>query len=167
MTSGPQKQKKGGGRPNRRSAARLAAVQALYQMDVGQRDLLETLAEFESKRLADEVAEDELVAPDVSFLRDLLRGVVAEQRRVDGQVDQVLAEGWPLKRLDVTLRAILRAAGYELLMRTDVPVRAIISEYVDIARAFYEEGEEPAFANAVLDTLGRRMRADEFATGRG
>ncbi|ESR23270.1 Transcription termination protein NusB [Lutibaculum baratangense AMV1] len=141
-------------------------MQALYQMDVGGRDLLETLAEFESRRLADEVAEDEMVPPDVNFLRDLLRGVVAEQRKVDAEVNRVLAEGWPLKRLDVTLRAILRAAGYELLMRRDVPVRAIISEYVDIARAFFEEGEEPSFANAVLDTLGRRIRADEFPAGR-
>ncbi len=161
MTADPSKQKKPP-RPNRRSAARLTAVQALYQMDVGGRDLLETLAEFESGRLADEVAEDEMVPPDVNFLRDLLRGVVAEQRRVDADVDRVLAEGWPLRRLDVTLRSILRLAVYELIMRRDVPVRAIISEYVDIARAFFEEGEEPAFANAVLDTLARRIRADEF-----
>lgn len=150
------------GKANRRGASRLAAVQALYQMDVAGTDLVSTIAEFEQHRLGSEVEGDRLIDADAGFFRDLLGGVVKLQRRIDTEVDETLEGGWPLKRLDMTLRAILRAGAYELMERRDVPARVIISEYVDIARAFFEEGEEPGLVNALLDRLARRIRQAEF-----
>ncbi|WP_332691997.1 transcription antitermination protein NusB, partial [Bosea sp. (in: a-proteobacteria)] len=93
--------------------------------------------------------------------RDLLGGVVREQRLVDRSVDDVLAAGWPLKRVEAVVRAILRAGAYELAFRKDVPARAVISEYVAVTRTFYE-GEEIGMVNAVLDKLARDFRAEEF-----
>ena len=137
-------------RPLARRAARLGAVQALYQMDVAGTDLADVLAECAA-------------GGPVRGLEDLSGTfVVREQRNLDPRIDACLAEGWQLARLDVTLRAILRAAAYELVHRRDVPVRVIINEHVDLAHAFFGD-DEPRFVNGVLDRLAREVRAEEFA----
>lgn len=147
---------------NKRGAARLAAVQALYQMDVADSDLETTLAEFEAHRLGGDIEGERLIGADAAFFRDLVAGVVRMQRRVDSEIDITVEEGWPLRRLDLTLRALLRTAVYELIERRDVPPRVVITEYVDIARAFFEGGDEPGIVNAVLDRIARRERAKDL-----
>jgi N utilization substance protein B len=147
---------------NKRGTARLAAVQALYQMDVTGSGLLETAAEYETFRLGKEVDGVLYRDADPQWFRAILSGVVENQKAVDPVIGQSLTEDWPLSRLDSTLRAILRAGVYELMKRADVPVAVIVSEYVDIAKAFYET-EEPGLVNAVLDRVARRVRGD----GRG
>ncbi len=182
-----------------RSLARLAAVQALYQMDLAHTDLNAVIAEFLRHRLAAPGAEDDgqgddgqaddgreaiasakgcgaapggaaegeggtrLAAADTEFFAELLRGVVAHQRRIDPLLDAQLKEGWRLHRIDSILRAILRSAAFELLERGDVPARVVISEYIDVAHAFFE-GDEPKVVNGVLDHLARRLRREEFDT---
>ena len=144
-----------------RSAARLAAVQALYQMDVSGKGVIDALAEFEAFWIGREVEGIAFKPAENAFFRDLLVGVVREQRAIDGKVDAALAAGWPLKRVEAVLRAILRAGAYELLFRKDVPARVVISEYVEIAHGFYAE-DEPGLVNAVLDAIGREVRGDEL-----
>jgi N utilization substance protein B len=146
---------------NQRGAARLAAVQALYQMDLGGATLPDVIAEFETHRLGKEVDGDQYRDADAAFFRELITGVVADQRELDPAIDAALMAGWPLARVDATLRAILRSGTFELAHRADVPGRVVITEYVDVANAFYE-GEVPAMVNAVLDTLARKLRATEF-----
>ena len=147
---------------NKRGAARLAAVQALYQMDVAGSGLLETTAEYETFRLGKEVDGALYREADPQWFRAILAGVVENQKTLDPMIRQSLTEDWPLSRLDATLRAILRAGVYELMKREDVPVAVIVSEYVDIAKAFYSE-DEPKLVNAVLDRAARRLRGE----GRG
>jgi N utilization substance protein B len=147
---------------NKRGAARLAAVQALYQMDVAGAGLLEITAEYEAFRLGKEVDGATYLEADAQWFRAILAGVVENQKTVDPIIRQALTEDWPLSRLDSTLRAILRAGVFELMKRADVPVAVIVSEYVDIAKAFYSE-EEPKLVNAVLDRVSRRVRGE----GRG
>lgn len=149
---------------NKRGAARLAAVQALYQMDVGGTGLLETTAEYESFRLGREIDGDVYREADTQWFRAILAGVVESQRTIDPLLHQSLTPDWPLSRLDSTLRAILRAGVYELMDRRDVPVAVIVSEYVDIAKAFYED-EEPKLVNAVLDRAARRSRSQSEGGG--
>ena len=147
---------------NKRGAARLAAVQALYQMDVGGTGLLETVAEYESFRLGQEVDGDTYREADAAWFRDIVSGVVRGQTFIDPLIHSSLTADWPLARLDTTLRAILRAGTYEVTGRKDVPVAVVVSEYVDIAKAFYGE-DEPRLVNAVLDRVARRSRGE----GRG
>lgn len=144
-----------------RSAARLAAVQALYQMDVAGAPLPDTLAEFESHWLGKVVDGDEYKPADAAFFRDLVAGVLKQQRTLDPMIDRLLLGGWPLKRVEAIMRAIFRAGAYELGKRRDVPVRVIISEYVDVAHAFFDK-EEAGMVNAVLDAIARETRAEEF-----
>lgn len=144
-----------------RSAARLAAVQALYQMDMTGIDLIDVVAEFEAHRLGQEVEGEQYCAAEADFFRDLVEGVVREQRRLDPMIDQQLAEGWRLARVDSILRAILRAATFELIERDDVPARVVITEYVDIAHAFFGE-DEPRVVNGVLDQLAHKARPEEL-----
>jgi transcription antitermination protein NusB len=144
-----------------RSAARLAAVQALYQMEVSGKGIVDVLAEFESHWIGREIDGVTFNPSDLDFFRDILGGVVREQRAVDLRVDGTLAQGWPLKRIEAVLRAILRGGGYELLFRKDVPVRVVINEYVEIAHGFYSE-DEPGLVNGVLDTIAHDVRAAEF-----
>ncbi len=143
---------------NKRGAARLAAVQALYQMDVAGSGLLEIAAEYESFRLGKEVDGQQYREADAQWFRSILSGVVENQTTVDPVIRQSLTEDWPLSRLDSTLRAILRAGTYELMLRKDVPIAVVVTEYVDIAKAFYTE-DEPGLVNAVLDRVARRVRA--------
>ena len=149
---------------NKRGAARLAAVQALYQMDVGGVALADVLTEFESFRLGAEMDGEQYRDADADWFRDLVKGVVAEQRKLDPVVNQALVDDWPLKRIDTTLRAILRVGSYELIHRKDVPARVVINEYIDVARAFYE-ADEPRMVNGVLDRLAREYRPAEFTKG--
>lgn len=142
---------------NKRGAARLAAVQALYQMDVAGVGLLEITAEYEAHRLGKEIDGSQYREADPQWFRSILSGVVENQKKIDPVVRQSLLEGWPLSRLDSTLRAILRSGTYELMHRGDIPVAVIVSEYVDIARAFYDD-EEPKLVNAVLDRIAKRVR---------
>ena len=144
-----------------RSAARLAAVQALYQMEVTQKGLKETCAEFESFWIGNEIEGEQYKAAEIAFFRDVLSGVLADQEPIDRLIDKTLIKGWPLARVDAVIRAILRAGTYELKKRKDIPARVSIKEYVDVAGAFFER-EESGMINAVLDALARQFRADEF-----
>jgi N utilization substance protein B len=144
-----------------RSAARLAAVQALYQMDLAKTDLNDVVSEFALHRLGQTVDGDEYGAADEAFFRDLVTGVVEHQRALDPMLDKRLADGWRLGRIDSILRAILRAAAFELAKRPDVPARAVINEYVDVAHAFFQ-GDEPKVVNGILDRLAHEVRAAEF-----
>jgi transcription antitermination protein NusB len=144
-----------------RSAARIAAVQALYQMDLAGTDLNDVIAEFLTLRLGEKAEDCSFRTADRSFFTDLLKGVVRRQREIDPIIDQQLAQGWRLDRIDSTLRAVLRSAVFELVERSDVPARVVISEYVDVAKAFFG-GDEPKVVNGVLDRLAKKLRDAEF-----
>lgn len=144
-----------------RPAARLAAVQALYQMELAQTDLVDVIAEFNALRFGEEAEDPAVKDADRAFFADLLKGVVRRQREIDPLIDRQLAEGWRLTRIDAILRAVLRAGTFELIERPDVPVRVVITEYVNVAHAFLES-DEPRVVNAVLDRLGRKLRASEL-----
>jgi N utilization substance protein B len=149
---------------NKRGAARLAAVQALYQMDLAGTGLNEILTEFEGHWLGGEVEGAQYRPAEAAYFRDIIGGVVREQTRLDPQIDAALARSWPLRRIETVLRAVLRAGAYELACRSDVPARVVMSEYVDVAAAFVDE-EETGMVNAVLDQLAHQLRAAEFAGG--
>jgi transcription antitermination protein NusB len=157
---------KDGRRANRRGAARLAAVQALYQMDLASTSLDSILAEFEKFWIGREVEGEQYLPAEAAFFREVVSGVVAEQRTLDPLIDAALAQGWPLKRIETVLRAILRAGAYELDHRRDVPARVVVSEYVDVAHAFVD-ADETGMVNAVLDQLARQIRAEEFSRAIG
>jgi len=148
---------------NKRGAARLAAVQALYQMDLAGSGVNDILAEFESHWLGREVEGAQYLPAEAAFFRDIVTGVVREQRALDPQINKALESGWPLKRIETVLRAALRAGAYELAHRRDVPARVVIKEYADVAAAFVER-DETGMVNAVLDQLARRLRGDEFTS---
>lgn len=154
------------GRPGKtlsaRTAARLGAVQALYQMDLTQADLADVLAEFGSTRLGEDFEGGQCGTADFPFLEDLVRGVLDAQRTLDPTVNESLADGWTLARLDSILRAILRSGAYELMARRDVPAKVVINEYLEIAHAFFG-ADEPRFVNGVLDKLARRFRPEELS----
>ena len=145
---------------NARSAARMAAVQALYQMDVAGTGLDDVIHEFETLRFPAKEAEA-VRGADPQFFSDILRGVVRAQRDIDPLVDQALATGWRLIRVDSILRAILRAGAFELKERPDVPARVAINEYINVAHAFFDE-DEPKVVNGILDRLARQLRAREL-----
>jgi N utilization substance protein B len=152
-------------KPAERSAARLAAVQALYQMEVSGKGVIDALAEFEAFWIGREVEGISFKPAENEFFRDILGGVVREQRPIDIKVDAALSAGWPLKRVEAVLRAILRAGAYELMFRKDVPARVAISEYVEVAHSFYSE-DEPGLVNAVLDAIAREVRGNELGERR-
>jgi N utilization substance protein B len=155
---------KGDKKANRRGAARLAAVQALYQMDVGGAGINDIFAEFESHWLGHEVEGDQYLPAEAAFFQDIVSGVVRDQKELDPLIDEALSRGWPLARIEAILRAVMRAGAYELQHRKDVPARVVVSEYVDVANAFVE-GDETGMVNAVLDQIARQFRPDEFARG--
>ena len=144
---------------NQRGAARLAAVQALYQMDIGGTGVLEVVAEYEAHRLGQELDGETYLKADASWFRSIVAGVVREQTRLDPLIGSALQDDWALSRLDSTVRAILRAGTFELLDRKDVPVPVIVTEYVEIAHAFFEE-DEPKLVNAVLDRIAKQVRGE-------
>jgi N utilization substance protein B len=140
-----------------RSRARLATVQALYQMDLAETDLIEVIEEFRQHRLSGSADGTSMADADQEHFAQVLRGVVKRQREIDPLIDQQLATGWRLARIDSIVRAILRAATFELIELPDVPARVVISEYIEVARAFFE-GDEPKLVNGVLDQLARKPR---------
>ena len=142
---------------NKRGIARLTAVQALYQMDLIGSTILETVSEYETYRLGKEIDGVQYLQGDPQWFRNIVSGVVEEQEILDPIIRKKLPEDWPLSRLDSILRALLRAATWELKNRTDVPIAVVINEYIDIAKAFFE-GEEPRMANALLDKLAKELR---------
>jgi transcription antitermination protein NusB len=146
---------------NRRGAARLAAVQALYQMDIASTPVNDILAEFESHWIGQEVEGSQYLPAEAAFFRSIVKGVLDDQRTLDPMIDNALQNGWPLKRVEALLRAVLRAGAFELSGRTDVPARVVVSEYVDVAHAFLDR-DETGMVNAVLDQLARQLRAGEF-----
>lgn len=144
---------------NQRGAARLAAVQALYQMDVGRQTLEDTLAQFGAFHLGREIEGEQYLPADADFFGQIVRGVTKNQLEIDPAIDKALADDWPMERIDSTLRAILRAAAFELLRRRDIPPRVVITEYVDVARAFFEE-DASGMVNAALDSIARTAGVD-------
>ena len=159
-----------------RTVARLAAVQAIYEMELAASSADTVLRGFRENRWAS-VTGSEVEAggmpirpapsdPDQVLLNDLVRGVAERRADLDAMIAPALSAEWPLERLEAVLRAILRAGTYELFARTDIPLRVVITEYVDIAHAFFQ-GKEPGLINAVLDRLGRVLRTDEAGDDAG
>jgi transcription antitermination protein NusB len=146
----------------RRSVARLAAVQALYQLELNRgADPEAVVREFVRHRFGHEIDGDRYGEADTALFSDVVRGVSADLEGLDATISTVLTEEWPLPRLDSVLRAILRAGAYELVRRRDIPPRVSISEYIAVAYAFFV-GKEPGLANGVLDRLGRTLRTTEL-----
>ena len=143
-----------------RSAARLAAVQALYQMELTRADWREVRKEFETHRLGGEIEGARYHDADIDHFRDLLAGVMATQARIDQMTDRALVDRWPLGRVDPTMRAVFRAAGHELIGCADIPPKVVIGEYVEVTKAFFDKGRESRFVNAVLDHMAREARPD-------
>ncbi|HEX2559285.1 transcription antitermination factor NusB [Phenylobacterium sp.] len=141
-----------------RSVARLAAVQALYQMEVSSTGVEAVIREFTEHRFDRDVEGMTLAAADEAFFAELVRGVVAHQRQVDSAIVKRLAENWRLERLDATVRAILRAGVFELEHRPDIPTEVVIDEYVELAKSFFD-GPEPGFVNGALDGVAQDVRA--------
>ncbi len=154
MTTIPKKKARSG---NARSAARLAAVQALYQLEMQGDTIPKLLTEFHTHRLGATIGDVEYRAADTVFFDDLVTGVVARAEEIDALIVANLASGWSLDRLDRPLRQVLRAGVYELLARADVPTAAVIDEYIDVANAFYD-AKEAGFANGLLDAVARQVR---------
>ncbi len=144
-------------RSRSRSAARLAAVQALYQHEMEETPIARLLHEFHQHRLGATIEGVEYADAEVDFFDDVVAGVHARTAELDGLITARLAEGWALTRLDRPMRQILRAGAYELLARKDVPTGSIISEYVDVAKAFYDK-KEAAFVNGLLDAVAKDVR---------
>ena len=158
---------KDGRRANRRGAARLAAVQALYQMDLAATPLHEILAEFESHWIGREVEGEQYLPAEAAYFREVVGGVVAEQRKLDPMIDAALAKGWPLKRIETVLRAILRAGAYELDQQAATCRRAWSCRNMSTSRTPSSTRDETGMVNAVLDQLARQLRAGEFDAARG
>lgn len=147
----------GNPRSQARSAARLAAVQALYQQQMEGTGTARLIDEFHQHRLGVSVDEEELADAEVDFFDDLVSGTIARKDEIDAVLVSKLAEGWTLARLDKTMLQILRGGSYELMARADVPVAAAISEWVDVAKAFFDD-REAKFVNGVLDAVARDVR---------
>lgn len=144
-----------------RGAARLAAVQALYQMELSGLGAKSVIMQFRNHDFGYD-GEDGFVAADEEFFEEIVSGVVDNQDQIDAQIAKKLSEKWKLSRLDVTLRALMRAGTFELMARIDVPAKVVIDQYVTMAMDFYDGGE-PKFVNASLDKLGRELRPTEFS----
>jgi N utilization substance protein B len=140
-----------------RSAARLAAVQALYQHEMEGTARAKLVDEFHQHRLGREIEDEQYAEADVDFFDDLVAGALARREEIDVLLAERLAEGWNLSRLDKTMLQILRAGAYELLARPDIPTGTAISEYVDVAHAFFEP-REAKFVNGLLDAVARAVR---------
>ena len=147
----------------KRSAARLAAVQALYQAELTGAPVEAVLAEFLALRLGEEIDGVSLAGADRGLLELLVRGVGKERDELDDMLAAVLDEDWPVERLETLLRILLRVGALELSRRPEAPVRVVVSEYVDLAGAFFG-GKEPGLVNGVLDKLARALRPEAFET---
>lgn len=155
---------------NRRSAARLAAVQALYQMQLGGASVDEAIAQFTGFKSRPPTADDgddaPMPAPDPGLFGAIVRGVSAERERLDEMIGGALTTDWTVERLQILVRLILEAGAFELTARPDVPPRVAINEYVNLAHAFFD-GAEPGLINGVLDAIAKAHRGDEMARARG
>ncbi len=140
-----------------RSVARLAAVQALYQMEVSGTGVEAVVREFFDHRFGGDIEGERLADADEALFAELVRGVVTDQSEIDRAVVRRLAQGWKLDRLDATVRAMLRAATFELMRRPDIPTEVVIDEYVELAKAFFD-AKEAAFINGALDAVARDAR---------
>jgi len=155
------------GHPTRkRSNARLAAVQALYQIDLSGEPPAAVIAEFQKHRLGREIDGEQYGEADAALFGDIVEGAIARLADLDRAISGVLTPDWPLERLETVLRAILRAGAYELLARPDVPARVAINEYLDVAHAFFD-GKEPGLVNGVLDRLAHALRPGDLEGGGG
>ncbi len=144
-----------------KSAARLFAVQALFQMEATDSDLAEIREEFETHRFGATIEGDEFAEGNVDLFRGLLNGAIENQRPIDQMTDRALVAKWPIDRIDPTLRALFRAAGAEMLAG-GTPPKVVINEFVDVAKAFFPDGKEASFVNAVLDHMAREAVPDAF-----
>ena len=144
-------------RAQARSAARLAAVQALYQQHMEGTALTKLLNEFHQHRLGMEVDDDQFAEAEVEFFDDVVGGVDARKDEIDAMIAAKLSEGWTIARMDKTMLQILRCGSYEILARADIPAAAVINEYVDVAKAFFDD-REAKFANGILDTIAKEAR---------
>lgn len=150
----------------KRSAARLAAVQTLYQLELMGGDPEDVIVENLSGQGGARLEGDDIADMDPKFYSDVARGATRWRKQLDAELDRDIVEGWSMARVELILAAVLRCAAYELKHRPDVPARVVIKEYLEIARAFFD-GDEPAMVNGVLDAVARRMRGDEMdARGR-
>lgn len=145
-----------------RAASRLAAVQALFQMEASGAGVESVILEFSTHRIGNDIDGAQLSEVDIDFFSDVVRGTVEAQEKIDLYIEKNLSKNWKLSRLDATARAILRAAIYELTKRPDIPARVAIDEYLDIANAFFD-GDERGFINGLLDVAAREARPDEFS----
>ena len=143
-----------------RSAARLAAVQALYQQEMEGTEPARLIHEFHQHRLGATIEGETYADAEISFFDDLVSGALARRDEIDALIGERLAAGWTLDRLDKPMKAILRVGAYELLARRDVPVASVISEYVDVADAFYD-AREKGFVNGLLDAIAKVARPDQ------
>ena len=146
----------------KRSASRFYAVQALFQMEAADADLEAVIEEFETLRMGAEIDGARFAEADLEHFRALLTAAVSHQARIDQLTQGALVARWPIDRIDPTLRAVFRAAGAELVA-TDTPPKVTITEYVDVAKAFYPEGKEAKFVNGVLDHMARAAQPHAFA----
>jgi transcription antitermination protein NusB len=144
-----------------RSAARLYAVQALFQMEVSGQTVEAVQAEFETHRFGAVYDEDEMADGDVAHFRAVVDAAVNWQAKIDQMTDRALVAKWPIDRIDPVLRALFRAAGAELV-DMPTPPKVMINEYVDVAKAFFPEGKESKFVNAVLDHMAREAKPEAF-----
>ena len=144
-----------------KSAARFYAVQALFQMEASGQMVEQITAEFEDHRFGAVYDDVEMAEGDPATFRKLMQDAVNHQAQIDQMTDRALVAKWPIARIDPTLRALFRAAGAEMV-QSDTPPRVVITEYVDIAKAFFPDGKEPAFVNAVLDHMAHEARPEGF-----
>jgi len=144
-------------RSKSRAVARLAAVQALYQRQMESTHLAKLLDEFHQHRLGHEIEDAQYAEAEVDFFDDIVSGAIAREEEIDALLSERLAQGWSLPRLDKTMLQILRAGTYELIARADVPTGTVISEYVDVAHAFFD-AREAKFVNGVLDAVAKAVR---------
>jgi N utilization substance protein B len=149
-----------------RHAARIAAVQATYQVDATGMPASRVLAEFVEHRFPSPEARATYAGADREFFSELVRGAADERSRLDDMIEASLAEGWSAERIDRVLHAILRCGAFEVVCREDIPPKVAINEYVEVARAFFE-GNEPGFVNGVLDAIARKVRAAEMGNNSG
>jgi len=154
--AGPKKDRR-----QMKSASRLYAVQALFQMEASDVDVEEVRLQFEGHRFGAIDEGTEWAEGHVTLFRTLLERAVTDQAKIDQATDKALAEKWPIDRIDPTLRALFRAAGAELLI-AQTPPKVVIPEFVDVARAFFDGGKEPGFVNGVLDHMARAFQPDAF-----
>lgn len=152
---------KGQSKRQMKSAARLYAVQALFQMESSGQTVDSVCREFETHRFGATYEEGEFAEGDVDHFRVLVSQAVDWQARIDQLTDRALVAKWPIDRIDPVIRALFRAAGAELT-QTDTPPKVVITEFVDVARAFFPEGKEAGFVNAVLDHMAREAKPQAF-----